>query len=96
MTEHAPWKPYKPAPFSRLLGLRVRLRDELWLRRVARAVDKPLAAYLAEMKMAEATALDHLESVRDAHDWGCDCTPDDPCRILIALNGGPSRPEFDS
>lgn len=35
---------------------------------------------------------DRLAAMRGAHTWGCDCTPDDPCRIFIALNGGPSRP----
>lgn len=33
-TEHAPWRPYKPERFARLRGLRVAVRDWLWLRRV--------------------------------------------------------------
>lgn len=37
-----------------------------------------------------------VAALRNAHDWGCDCTADDPCRIRIALDGGPSRPERDS
>lgn len=35
---------------------------------------------------------DVLDAVRRAHDWGCDCTPADPCRVLIALDGGPATP----
>jgi hypothetical protein len=90
--EHKPWEPYRPRRFARLRGLRVRVRDWLWLRRVvaAQAADpnESIADYIVRSQGEKEDVRARLDEVWEAHEWQCDCTSDDPCRILIALRDG--------
>lgn len=72
--------------------VRGRIRDWLWLRRVRQANADPgesIADYIVRTTTEQSDARDQLNDVWEAHEWQCDCTPDDPCRIAIALRSGP-------